>query len=270
MTARVLSVLLFAASPAAAYVSASNDVTTTFLTVDLGGRTQRVRLFRPAMVTGAPVVFVSGDGPWVWMPPRVCRGLAAAGHVVVGLSGHDYLVHQATHKKPLTVERIQGDFVRLLRAAADADPGHRKPALVGWSLGAGYGMIAAASDAVRANCSLVVPIGLTEKDELAWRAIDTITWLTGGDAHEPSIEIGPYAARVAGVPVCLIQGDTDRYAPFDGAQRVYDAVPGRKRLVRLQRTGHLFHSKKEQAALLSALDDALRWAASPSDVAAQP
>jgi pimeloyl-ACP methyl ester carboxylesterase len=234
--------------------------------VELHGRRQKLRLFEPVgPATGLPVLFMSGDAPWFWLPPRLARRLASSGHLVVGLSGHDYLVAHAPHSRPLDRAAVQQDFALLAGYASSLDPLGRKPVLLGWSLGAGYCLLAAASPEVARMCALVVAVSLADRNELAWRRLDAITWITGGDAWEPSFRVSDLAPSVREIPVVVIQGDRDRFAPVRKTRMLFELLGARKRMIELPREGHLFCGSRSRELLVESIEDGLGWAASGSN-----
>lgn len=168
----VLLVLLMTATPAMS-VSGRNVVLVRGKKVDL--------YYYPA--TGAKlnrrVLFVPGDGGWRGWAITVAGYLASWGYDVYGLDTRQYLVAFTSGRTVLKESEIMSDFRTLANWVTKGSG--EKITLVGWSEGAGLGVLAAADSGNHRCFNGLIAFGLVMK--MCWAGTGRIRWCplpTGG------------------------------------------------------------------------------------------
>jgi alpha-beta hydrolase superfamily lysophospholipase len=173
----------------------------------------------------------------------------------VGFDAKSYLTTFASSQKPVTPAELARDYGEILDGAlarAGVDKGSQV-ALSGWSLGAGYSVLAATDPSLKGRVSRVVAISLPELNELAWKPSDALIYLTHGVPHEKVFNSGDYLARLAPVPVILVNATSDDTAPLTETQKLFDRAANPKQLYTVKATGHHFeHGEKEFYGVLEA------------------
>src|SRR5689334_19174939 len=159
----------------------------TFQVTIRNGPPLDLQLYQRENATNQPLVlFTSGDGGWSPFCADVAAHIAATGITVVGIDAKTYLTTFASPQKPVSADDLTRDYDTIARVAL-ARPGVDQQApliLAGWSLGAGYSVLVASQVQFSHPVSRVVAISLPEYGELAWRATDSIIYLTHGTPHE--------------------------------------------------------------------------------------
>ncbi len=164
------------------------------------------------------------------------------------------------------------------------DRGYRRLALVGSSFGGLVSLLAAAdwTGTHTSNPTSIPPLAclalkcpvvdfgeelrleLGEEGLQQWKQTDTIPDLHGGAARLPldyafyqdclnRIAFEP--ARTLTVPTLIVQGDHDEYVPLHQSQRLFDALPGPKRLKILPGADHRFTKTADFQQMLALLTD---------------
>jgi len=215
----------------------------TFQVTIRSGPPLDLQLYQQEHPTNQPLVlFTSGDGGWSPFCADIAAHIASTGITVVGIDVKTYLVNFATPQKPLSIEDLTRDYDAIARQAI-AQPGvdNKAPVvLAGWSLGAGYAVIAATQPEFSLPVSRVLAISLPEYGELAWRPADSIIYFTHGTPHEKVFDINPYLKLLKQTPIVFLNATSDKYAPFREAQSLYDAIPGAKHFYAVNASGHHF------------------------------
>ncbi|MBI4003342.1 MAG: alpha/beta fold hydrolase [Nitrospira defluvii] len=164
------------------------------------------------------------------------------------------------------------------------DRGYRRLALVGSSFG-GLVSLLAASDwttthssnpasipplaCLALKCPVVdfgeeLRLELGEEGLQQWKRTDTIPDLHGGTARLPLdytfyqdclTRIAYEPARSLTVPTLIVQGDHDEFVPRHQSQRLFDALPGPKRLKILPGADHRFTNAADFQQMLASLTD---------------
>ena|GEM_PF-544120 len=194
------------------------------------------------------VLFTSGDGGWSPFCADVAAHIAATGNTVVGIDAKTYLTTFATSKNPVTADDITRDYDTIARIAV-ARPGvdSRTPlVLAGWSLGAGYSVLVASQPEFSPRVSRVVAISLPEYGELAWRATDSIIYLTHGTPHEKVFDVHQYLRKLNRTPIVFLNATDDDTAPLRDARSLYDATAGAKRFYAVKASGHHFEGGEKE------------------------
>jgi fermentation-respiration switch protein FrsA (DUF1100 family) len=202
------------------------------------------------------VLFTSGDGGWSPFCADIAAHIAAGGRTVVGFDSKDYLTSFASPENPITPEDLARDYDQILRGALSR-PGVNPNApavLSGWSLGAGFSVLAATTQDLKPRVERVVAISLPVKNELAWKASDAIIYLTHGTPHEKVFDAHEYVARMGSTPIVIMNASDDDTSPVKDAQSLYDRTGGPKKLSIVKAWGH--HFEGGEAEFYKKLDEA--------------
>jgi dienelactone hydrolase len=188
------------------------------------------------------VIFSSGDGGWSPFCADVAAHIAAAGNTVVGFNLKEYLTTFATSQKPVTPEELTKDYGELIDAArsrAGVDP-NAPVTLAGWSIGAGYSVLAGSNDNLKQRCSRVVAISLPNFNELAWKPTDAIIYLTHGTPREKVFEAKNYLPKLAPLPLVMLNATDDDTSPIEDAQQLFKRATGPRVFFAVNAKGHHF------------------------------
>ncbi len=235
------------------------------VTYRLRGVDQTLYYFAPQAPDKREVALVlSGDGGWHGFIIDVAEHLAGSGYPTFGVDSKDYL---ESLSKPKALEPAQatsdlGEFTRF----ALSRTGKERAVLVGWSEGAGLGVLGGLDAGTRNSLLGVVAIGLPELNELAWRMSDAIIYLTKKVPNEPTFKSEDYIAAISPLPLMMIQSTHDDFVPEDVAKKLFAIAKEPKRQIFIQARNH--HYQGGEAEFHRALDGALDWfrehAANPS------
>ena len=221
----------------------------TFQVTIRSGSPLELQLYQQEHATNQPLVlFTSGDGGWSPFCADVAAHMASTGVTVVGIDVKTYLVNFATPQKPLSIEDLTHDYDAIAKQAI-AQPGvdNKAPVvLAGWSLGAGYAVIAATQPEFSLPVSRVIAISLPMYGELAWRPADSIIYFTHGTPHEKVFDIHPYLKSLKQTPIVFLNATSDSFAPLREAQSLYDVIPGAKHFYAVKASGHHFEGGEKE------------------------
>jgi fermentation-respiration switch protein FrsA (DUF1100 family) len=248
----VLSVVLTLLVSAVAFGQAPAPGTHT---VTLGGRKQHVHCFT---ASGAPmnrrILFAPGDGGWRGWAIPVAETMATWGYDVCGLDTRAYL-DGFTGKTTLT-EADAMDDLRTVAAWMTQGSGERVT-LVGWSAGAGLGVLAAAGDTSKQTFAGLVVFGLGDENLfVGWHWWNSITSLVK-KPRQRTFLAADYLANVTPLPFFMIQSGHDEYTPLDDATRLFAVAGEPKRFVLVPARNHQFGGNQEE--FFRTLREALRW-----------
>lgn len=228
----------------------SHAVEHTTFNLTLRGSTQvTLQLYQRANAKGQPLVlFTSGDGGWSPFCADIAAHIAGTGKTVVGFDAKSYLTTFASSQKPVTPQELGRDYSQILDGAlAREGVDQGSPVILsGWSLGAGYSVLAASDPALKGRVSRVVAISLPALNELAWKPTDALTYLTHGVPHEKVFNSGDYLARLAPVPVIILNATEDDTAPLTDTQKLFDRAANPKQLFTVKAAGHHFEGGEEE------------------------
>ena len=221
----------------------------TFQVTIRSGSLLELQLYQQEHATNQPLVlFTSGDGGWSPFCADVAAHIASTGVTVVGIDVKTYLVNFATPQKPLSIEDLTHDYDAIAKQAI-AQPGVDQKApvvLAGWSLGAGYAVIAATQPEFSLPVSRVLAISLPELGELAWRPADSIIYFTHGTPHEKVFDIHPFLKLLKQTPIVFLNATSDSFAPLREAQSLYEVIPGAKHFYAVKASGHHFEGGEKE------------------------
>ena len=222
---------------------------TTFDIILRGSTRVTLQLYQQANAKGQTLVlFTSGDGGWSPFCADIAAHIAGTGKTVVGFDAKNYLTTFASTQKPVTPEELARDYGEILNGAltrAGVDKGS-PVTLSGWSLGAGFSVLAASDTSLKGRVSRVIAISLPALNELAWKPSDALIYLTHGVPHEKVFNSGDYLARFAPVPLIMLNATDDDTAPLADAQKLFDRAANPKQLYAVRASGHHFEGGEEE------------------------
>jgi alpha-beta hydrolase superfamily lysophospholipase len=207
--------------------------------ITIRGRPQMLYIYGPP--AGTPVIVSSGDGGWIHLAPHVAGMLAAHGCFVVGMDARSYLSSFTSGTSTLRPADEPGDYLLLAQLAAQTS--HKKPILIGVSVGAGLSVLAATDPPTKAAIAGVIGLGLPDVNELGWRARDMLIYLTHGVPNEPHFSAADIADKVAPVPLALIHSTRDEFVAVSEAERVLQAARAPKQLWLIDASNHRFEDR---------------------------
>jgi fermentation-respiration switch protein FrsA (DUF1100 family) len=205
-------------------------------TIVLRGHQQTLQVYGSPQ--GDPIVVSSGDGGWIHLGPHVAQVLAAKGFRVIGFDVRAYLASFTSGQTTLRVEDEPTDYRVLAEFARTGSP--RRPILVGVSEGAGLSLLAATDPQTKAVIAGVVGLGLPELNELGWRWMDSLIYLTRTVPKEPTFSAAAIVANVAPIPIAAIHSTHDEFTPLDHIQNVLSRAAEPKRLWIVKASDHRF------------------------------
>lgn len=222
--------------------------------VSIRGVTQDVYHYSAVGSPKGTILFLPGDGGWRGFAVTIAENMARWGYDVYGLDTKRYL-ESFTGGGPLTERQVMAD----LRSAAERlrTPGGPPVTMVGWSEGAGLGVLATAPQESKNVFRGFIAIGLPESGILSWRWQDAITWITKKDPDEPQFQTRPYLRSVAPLPFVMIQSSQDEWTPVLKARSLFDAAADPKRLFFVQARNHRFEGNRDE--FFRKLREALEW-----------
>jgi hypothetical protein len=223
---------------------------------DLRGRQQDVYYYpsaRQGQQSLGPVLFAPGDGGWRGFAITMAGKMAGWGYDVYGLDTKRYLESFTDGRKTLSEADVASDF-RSLGKWVSPSGGVR---LVGWSEGAGLGLLGVADDPDRKTFNGFVAIGMGEASFLGWRTIDNLTYITKKDPDEPRFASLPWMLKIAPTPFAMIHSDHDDYTTVEAAKKLFAAARQPKRWWLIPARNHRFSGGQE--GFFSALRAALEW-----------
>jgi pimeloyl-ACP methyl ester carboxylesterase len=213
------------------------------------GSPLELQLYQQEHARNEPLVlFTSGDGGWSPFCADIAAHIAATGITVAGIDVKSYLVNFATPQKPLSLDDLTRDYDAIAKQAI-TQPGidNKAPVvLAGWSLGAGYSVIAASQPEFSLPVSRVIAISLPVYGELAWKPADSIIYFTHGTPREKAFDIHPFLKSLKQTPIVFVNATSDKYAPFHEAQSLYDVIPGAKHFYAVKAGGHHFEGGEKE------------------------
>ncbi len=197
-----------------------------------------------------PVLFVPGDGGWTGFGITIAKQMASWGYDVYGIDTKRYLESFTDGNKTLSEADVVSDF----RSLSEWVSPERSVLLVGWSEGAGLGLLGATNKKAFRG---FVAIGLGETSVLGWRTIDNLTYITKKEPNEPHFSSLPWLPRLSPAPLAMIQSEGDEYTALDAAKKLFAAAGEPKRWWLVRARNHRFDGAREQ--FFGALRESLEW-----------
>lgn len=222
----------------------------------LRGQRQDVYLV-PSPVSGKPagrVIYLPGDGGWRGFAIETAQTIAGWGYDVFGIDTKRYLESFTTSTTTLKETDVIADFREF---AAWVRRGTKEPVhLVGWSEGAGLGLLGVATLESRSLFTGLVALGLPETPILGWRAADNLTWITRRLPNEPTFRSIDYVGRAA-TPLVLIHASGDEYTSVDTARKLFAAAGEPKRFALVRARNHRYEGGRDE--FFRVLREGLEW-----------
>ncbi len=244
------------AAAALAWVPPAYATPVRYVDLVLRGKNLTLALYTPKGPPIGTIFMGSGDVGWVGLGVSMSEFLSDQGYVVVGINVRQYLAAFTDGKNHLAVEDPPADY-RVIRDWLTGERLLVRPVIVsGLSEGAAIAVLVAADDANHAWVDGLVTMGIPPVAEIAWRWKDFGSWITKGDANEPSFAPCDFAGRVAPVPFALIQSSHDDYVSPDEFQKCVAGAREPKRPLLIDAKNHRFTDRQPelQAAYLAALE----------------
>jgi uncharacterized protein len=223
-------------------------------TMTIRGQKQEIHYY-PAAGTrlNKKLLFAPGVGGWRGWAITVAETMASWGYDVYGLDTKVYL-DSFTGQTPLTETDVMNDFREI--AAWMTQRSGERVTLVGWSEGAGLGVLVAAGENNKQTFSALVTFGLGDENVIGWHWSDNLTSFVK-TPHEPTFRAADYMAKVAPLPLLMIQSSHDQYTPLDEANRLFALAREPKRFVLVQGLDHRFDGNQQEFFLR--LREGLEW-----------
>ncbi len=226
------------ASPAAAHEN---------ITIPLRGHTVTVAYYRCTAGTPKGTVFIgSGDVGWVGLGAELAEYLADEGYATVGINVREYLEMFSVGTSHVTPEDVASDYAAIANTLRDRGllPG---PVIVsGVSEGAAMAVLAGAASSNHGWIRGVMTLGLPPTAEMAWHWKDAATWITKKDAAEPSIAPKDFVARIAPLPLWMIQSTKDEYVTPADYTLIDRMAQAPKQLNLIEANNHRFTDQKTE------------------------
>lgn len=200
------------------------------------------------------LLFAPGDGGWRGWAITVARTIASWGYDVYGLDTKTYLV-SLNGRKSSREEEVMADFRDIARWMT-RNTGERVT-LIGWSEGAGLGVLAAADGNNKKVFAGLLTFGLGDVNVLGWNWRDNVTYVTGATPNEPVFHSSRYIPGIAPLPLMMIQASGDKCTLMGEAQNLASAAKEPKRFAAVQATDHKFSGG--QSEFFRALREGLQW-----------
>lgn len=226
----------------------SNEVT-------VRGRQQNI-YFYPAKGPGQhrKVLFAPGD--------RGCRGFAITITEEFGKDGYDaycfdtrrYL-ESFTGAQALHTADVASDFAEIARWIQQDE---REPIVfVGWSEGAGLGLVATAVPANQAIFAGLIAIGTPQENILAWHWSDITASIMNKVPHEPTFNSVDFMSKVSPLPLFMIASTSDEYISTEATQALFAAARDPKRLAIIKARDHKYSGNTDE--FFRTLREGLNW-----------
>jgi pimeloyl-ACP methyl ester carboxylesterase len=223
--------------------------------VTIRGQRQAI-YFYPGEGTGPhrKVLFAPGDGGWRGFAITITEELAKAGYDVYCIDTRRYL-ESFTGPVVLTTAEISADFNQMARWIQQGV--QERVSLVGWSEGAGLGLVTTADAANQTIFAGLVAIGTPEYNILAWHWTDIGAQIAKTLPHEPTFKSGDFMAKVSPLPLFVIASTSNEYITPEATRILFSAAREPKHLVMIDARDHKYSGNTE--GFFRALREGLNW-----------
>src|SRR5574341_809682 len=166
------------------------------------------------------VLYLSGASGWHPFDDHIATTMALHGTAVYGLSLHSYLAAFYDGEHPTTAEKVGNDFALLLKEVRRvAGLNETAPvALGGWSLGAGYALVAAADPQIKPQVKGVICIAVSRENESFYSLLDALKSKLNWHTRGPFLDAIPALKQIAPRAVAILQAEGDKSASPQEAQ----------------------------------------------------
>jgi dienelactone hydrolase len=179
--------------------------------------------------------------------------MASWGYDVYGLDTKTYLDGFSKHGQ-LTESDVARDLCTIAKWATSGSGA--RVSVVGWSEGAGLGVLAAAAGDSKKTLAGLVTFGLANENVIAWHWSDNLeSFVT--KPHEPTFNATAYMPRLAPLPLAMIQSSHDQYVGVDEARQLFAEAREPKRFDLVQADNHRFDGNHKE--FFQKLHEGLQW-----------
>ena len=238
--------------------------------VALGGRTIHPVYVRPVTPShpGRLVVFATGDAGWLGASGEVFEHLAGLGYYLAGYDSREALKpFKQSDKKMRIGSASAGLETAFAQARRDLGLPETTPLIaVGFSRGASMVALMAVHRELQQSVAGGIAIALTRESDYLHAPDPASAQVPVQLDSEGRIEIYPALQHLGPVPLAVIQSTNDRYVPSAESRRLLGPDTSTRRLWEVEARNHGFGGGRD--ALLSALDEALRWVEQTNSAAA--
>lgn len=215
----------------------------------LRGKVLTLTVYRPAGPPRGTVIMGSGDVGWVGLATEMSEFLSDQGYLIIGVNVRQYLGAFTSGKTTLRPDEPPGDYNTLAKFLAGRQLLVNPVFLSGVSEGAALAVLAGASEPNHAWARGVLTMGLPPTAELGWRWSDFTSWITKKDSNEPMFMPKEFVARIAPLPLCMIQSTRDEYVT-EADYRLFERIANDpKRFVLIDAANHRFTDKRQELKL---------------------
>jgi dienelactone hydrolase len=200
------------------------------------------------------VLFAPGDGGCRGFAITITEELAKAGYDAYCFDTRRYL-ESFTGPVVLSTEEIASDFNQMARWIQQG--AQERILLVGWSEGAGLGLVTTTDAANQATFQGLVAIGTPEDNILAWHWADIGAEITKKLTHEPTFKSADFMAKVSPIPLLMIASTSDEYITPEATRDLFATAHQPKRLVMVDARDHKYSGNT--AGFFRALREGLSW-----------
>ncbi len=223
--------------------------------VTVRGQNQEIYYY-PATGTklNRKVLFVTGDGGWRGWAITIAQQMASWGYDVYGLDTRTYLTG-FTGGEGIKESDVMSDFRQIARWMTQGT--NQRVTLIGWSEGAGLGVLAAACPDNKQTFNGLITLGLGDENVLGWSWKDNLSYITRFKPNEPTFHASSYIARITPLPYLMILSSKDEFVSFDEAKMLATAAREPKQVAVIQANNHRFDGNT--AELYHRLREGLQW-----------
>lgn len=218
------------------------------------GRKQNLVFLPSGSSQHLAVIFLPGDGGWRGFAVAMAQTIQSWGYDVYGLDTKRYLESFTDGAVPLTSAELAADMHTVAHYVAGQ--GARKVVMLGWSQGAGMGVLAA-SPPERAHIGGLITLGLPERAVLGWDWKATMASLARREPDQPHFDVALLMGKVRATPLFMIQATNDEYTPPTPARQLFAHVPGVKRFVEIEGANHRFDGQRDR--FFTVLKEGIEW-----------
>ena len=199
------------------------------------------------------VLFVPGVGGWRGWAITVGEAMASWGYDVYGLDTKTYLDDFSSHGQ-LTEADVAGDMCAIAHWTTGGSAA--RVTFVGWSEGAGLGVLGAAGGASKKTLAGLITFGLADENVIAWHWSDNLESFIR-KPQEPTFHAASYMSKVSPLPLVMIQSGHDQYVGVDESKRLFAAAAEPKQFKLVPADNHRFDGNHKE--FFVKLREGLQW-----------